>query len=494
MKKKKNETRNEILSLIRYIVPTVVLLVYIIVMVVAASSREKESGRVYAEEKLLEYDRAIVEKLNYELSGIKVDAEAVASTVNGAEGDTPAMSLILDLIEEGKAIEGYIIDDKGMAKDTKGENLDVSGEDWFRQVTEGTSGGRSTITEARLEGEDYIISIAAPSQDGKHLVVIRVSADIFRSIPSVSEFDGKTQYLFIRSDGNVMSTVGGRGLFKGGNIFDGSLMYSGISLADLKKTIAEDHIGIAPCTSAGEERVLVYRPMKLNGWKVCELATESYIDSEIAKYFAPSKGAYIRIIVALIIFLAFIVAMNIIIRMFYKQDQKKLKSKAETDLLTGVLNKISTEQTIQDYLEMVGEEEPGMFLLFDIDNFKKINDTRGHAFGDEVLAAIGKELPTIYRTTDIVGRLGGDEFCVFLKDIPNENARIHMGEVTYNFFRDFKVGEYTKYDVTASIGAAMFPKDGRDFEELYRSADKAVYAAKEHGRNRLVFYGEEPED
>lgn len=135
-----------------------------------------------------------------------------------------------------------------------------------------------------------------------------------------------------------------------------------------------------------------------------------------------------------------------------------------------------------------------MFLLFDIDNFKKINDTKGHAFGDEVLQAIGRELPTIYRTTDIVGRLGGDEFAVFLKDIPNDNVRKHMGEVTYKFFSNFSVGEYTRYVVTASIGASMYPKDGKNFEELYKSADQAVYAAKKHGRNRLVFYGEEPVD
>ena len=83
-----------------------------------------------------------------------------------------------------------------------------------------------------------------------------------------------------------------------------------------------------------------------------ELATGNYIDTEVTNYFAPSKKVYIKIIIALIVFLAYILIMNFIIKMLYEQDQKRLKSKAETDLLTGVLNKISTEQTIQDISQL----------------------------------------------------------------------------------------------------------------------------------------------
>lgn len=493
--KKKKEKQNEILSMLRYIVPTVILFIYIIVVIITASSKLKDEGRAYAEDKLQAYDKSVAEMVTSELDAIKTAVEADASRIGQSEDDGKAMPLISRLIDEGRVTEGCVIDGNGKATDISGSETDVSAEEWYKKAKEGTSEGRSTVTEALPEGEDYIITIAAPSPDGAGLAAVRLSTDFFRNIPSIAEFDGKTQFLFLQPDGTVLSAVGGRGLFKGGNIFDGTVLFTDTdSLADIKKGISGDHNGIEYCTVSGEDRALIYRYLKYNGWKVCELATESFIDTEIFKYFGPTRSVYIRIIVALIIFLAFIIVMNIVIRMLYKRDEKKLKSKAETDLLTGVLNKISTEQTIQDYLDMVGEEEPGMFMLFDIDNFKNINDTRGHAFGDEVLKAIGTELPTIYRTTDIVGRLGGDEFCVFLKDIPNENARIHMGEVTYNFFRDFKVGEYSKYDVTASIGAAMFPKDGKDFEELYKSADKAVYAAKEHGRNRLVFFGEEVKD
>ncbi len=489
--KRKKEQRKELLSLLRYLVPTGVLLVYIICLLVFASDSAKNNGRAYAEEKLISYDKSVSDKLLYELDAMKTAAEADALRIDDSSDGGKSMPFISELIKGGSAIEGYIAGSDGNAVDASGNKVDVSGEDWYTKAKEGTSGGKSTITEADLMDDEYVITIAAPSSDGNSLAAVRIPADFFKTVPSLSEFDGRTQYLFTDADGVVMCAVGGKGVLKGDNIFDGKILFAGSEpVATTKRNLLGDHSGIAYCSISGEERALVYRPLKLNGWKVMELATGNYIDTEVTNYFAPSKKVYIKIIIALIVFLAYILIMNFIIKMLYEQDQKRLKSKAETDLLTGVLNKISTEQTIQDYLDMVGEKEPGMFLLFDIDNFKKINDTRGHAFGDEVLKAVGTQLPTIYRTTDIVGRLGGDEFCVFLKDIPNENARLHMGEVTYNFFRDLKVGEYAKYDVTASIGAAMFPKDGKNFSELYKSADKAVYTAKERGRNRLVFYGE----
>lgn len=493
--KKHKEKREDILSLLRLIIPTVILFIYIVVILVNASSEAKSDGRTHAESKLSDYDRAVVEKIRYELAELKYAADAAACSFEVSGSTEQALPVLERVVRSGNAGQGYIIDADGNATDTEGNKVSVAGEDWYREASELTSGGKASVTSAEVTGGDYIITVAAPIADGKGMTALRLSTDFFRMVPSLSEFDGRTQYLFIMSDGTVMSAVGGKGLNKGGNLFDATIMFDrGATMNEVRESISGGHAGRTYCSAGGEERVLINWPMNMNGWQVCELATGSYVDTEIEKYFAPSKKVYIRIVVALIIFLTFLVAMNLIITALYRNNQKKLQSKAETDLLTGLLNKISTQQTIQDYIDMVGDAEPGMFILLDIDNFKKINDTKGHAFGDEVLSQIGRELPTLYRTTDIVGRLGGDEFAVFLKDIPNENARLHMGDVTYGFFRNFGVGEYTKYAVTASIGAAMFPKDGRDFDELYKAADKAVYTAKEHGRNKFVFFGEDPDE
>ena len=142
---------------------------------------------------------------------------------------------------------------------------------------------------------------------------------------------------------------------------------------------------------------------------------------------------------------------------------------------------------IREYMEKYPDKQGVLFVL-DVDNFKKINDTMGHAFGDEVLRSLAVRLQSMFRATDIVGRTGGDEFMVFLKDIREISMIEREGRKIEQFFHQFEVGEYVKYSVTASVGAAVFPGDGKSFEELYKAADNALYVSKRHGKNQLSFY------
>ena len=483
-KKRISEQRKQTLELLKWILPTVVLFLYILMIIITASSDARGRGRAYAEEKLTSYAKTVSDSMRLKLSELKTITETYAYNIESRADEDRYLTRLEELVGDGEILNGYILDADGKGRDASGSQVDVSDEEWFREIIGADSDGK-TVTgsayEYGTEGGSYMIAVATPVPDGGW-VAVQTDSDFFRMIPSLSEFDGKTQYLFVQPDGRILSAVGGKGLKKNSIIFDE------IPDQKLKKDITGEHASVIYCKVDGEERVLVLRPFKRNGWFVCELATGSFIDSEVEKYFAPFKKVFINIILALIVFLALTVGASLLMRKWYRNDQKQLKSKAETDLLTGLLNKISTEQTIQDYLNTIDEEELGMFVLFDIDNFKNINDSMGHAFGDEVLVAVGKELTSMYRTSDIIGRLGGDEFAVFLKDIPNDSVRLHMAETTLKFFQNFKVGEYTKYSVTASIGAAMFPKDGKSFEELYKAADKAVYKSKHNGRNRFEFY------
>ena len=187
---------------------------------------------------------------------------------------------------------------------------------------------------------------------------------------------------------------------------------------------------------------------------------------------------------------AFIILMMIftlIRKKDFERRSKELNEKAETDLLTELNNKISTEEKIQNYLT-THKKEQAMMIVLDIDNFKKINDTMGHAFGDEVLRAVGKGLRAEFRYSDIIGRMGGDEFCILLKGLNNDALITKEANRLLYFFRNLVVGDYVKYSATASIGAAVFPRDGENFEELYKAADKALYKAKRRGKNQLAFY------
>lgn len=126
--------------------------------------------------------------------------------------------------------------------------------------------------------------------------------------------------------------------------------------------------------------------------------------------------------------------------------------------------------------------------MIDTDNFKQINDTRGHMIGDVVLSEIASGMKKIIRSSDIVGRIGGDEFIIFMKGIPSpETAKAKAKELVTMFHQLFSE-EKNSVNVTCSIGIAISPRDGKTFKEIYSNADKALYQAKDQGKDQYVIY------
>ena len=229
-------------------------------------------------------------------------------------------------------------------------------------------------------------------------------------------------------------------------------------------------------------------PVGDTGWTLINIVDmSSYVDKKIRarSQYEQSTAKSIMLIVfgacALLVF--FVVSY----RVKDIRTNKDLENKADTDLLTGLNNKMTAERKIDEWL-LREPDSPHVLFLFDIDNFKKINDTMGHAFGDQVLKTLGEQLSQEFRKSDILGRIGGDEFVILLKDLKSEDIILKEADKLMDFFQQFKVGDYVKYSATASVGAAIYPKDGKTFQELYRSADNALYEAKKQGKNRLIFY------
>lgn len=232
---------------------------------------------------------------------------------------------------------------------------------------------------------------------------------------------------------------------------------------------------------------LVFAPVGVNGWKLVIVLNYSRVKMLHGQEWLDTRNMLIRLIICIPLFLGVLVTLDIVYKYKEAEKRKNLTEKAETDLLTGLNNKAATEWKITSHL-LDHPNEQGILFLFDVDNFKKINDTMGHAFGDEVLRSIGHHLPSNFRVTDIVGRIGGDEFMIFLKGITDDDVIQKEARKMELFFKNFQVGEYVKYSPTASIGAAVYPRDAKDFESLYKVADKALYTAKQRGKNQLAFY------
>lgn len=165
-------------------------------------------------------------------------------------------------------------------------------------------------------------------------------------------------------------------------------------------------------------------------------------------------------------------------------DEAKLDSatgiynkKAITDMITEEINKAAGEnKNIQMYL-----------MILDIDNFKSVNDSYGHYFGDEVIKSFADSLRISVGGRGLVGRIGGDEFMVLLKDVSVEEVRIMLKSMRKGL-KMLLAQKQPEYLFSTSIGISQFSKDGTDFETLFKIADAALYIAKEKGKDRYIIY------
>ena len=174
-----------------------------------------------------------------------------------------------------------------------------------------------------------------------------------------------------------------------------------------------------------------------------------------------------------------------------------LDRKAHIDQLTGVLNKRSFESKVDDALKYADDSVYYALILIDIDNFKSVNDTYGHAFGDKVLAGVGEIMRSTFRAEESLGRLGGDEFCVFMdiSSATDDSERMNLinkkCEELSDGFRNQRFEENEQFKGSASLGVALYPAHGATFHDLYQKADSALYISKKKGKNTFAIYGEE---
>jgi diguanylate cyclase (GGDEF)-like protein/PAS domain S-box-containing protein len=168
--------------------------------------------------------------------------------------------------------------------------------------------------------------------------------------------------------------------------------------------------------------------------------------------------------------------------------QKRIEQLAYSDSLTGLPNRLLLAQRVEFALH-IAERNNGQFGVFflDLDRFKNINDSMGHAFGDRVLIEVAHRIKQRLRDVDTLCRLGGDEFAVFLDGVDQRGAEIAARRILEALSQPFKVDEMS-FSVGCSIGVALYPQDGRSLDTLIKCADTAMYQVKEQGRGNFRFY------
>jgi diguanylate cyclase (GGDEF)-like protein len=213
-------------------------------------------------------------------------------------------------------------------------------------------------------------------------------------------------------------------------------------------------------------------------FRVCHLFWVGPVNSEV-KWISPTF--------ALIFLLIFLIWSQSILLMLNERHTNQLLSLARLDALTGVLNRAGFRELARPEIERCRHNGQQLWLLlFDLDHFKRVNDTYGHEAGDLLLRAFVATARATSRTSDLISRHGGEEFCLLLPDC-SKNESVAIAELVRERFQTVTVtvGDH-QVGTTVSVGIAELDSNQEPLRRALRRADKALYAAKRQGRNRFV--------
>ncbi|MBO6112138.1 MAG: diguanylate cyclase [Lachnospiraceae bacterium] len=170
-----------------------------------------------------------------------------------------------------------------------------------------------------------------------------------------------------------------------------------------------------------------------------------------------------------------------------KRQHEELKAQVERDGMTGLLNKTTMQSEVEDYLKTCDINACHALLMIDTDNFKGVNDNLGHMSGDDVIKFVASTIKDTFRDSDFVGRMGGDEFMVFMKYTTPGITEERAGRLNSRIKRTITENGVS-VNISCSIGIAYYGRDGEDYDSLYKAADDALYVAKEAGKDCYRVY------
>ncbi|WP_432662257.1 EAL domain-containing protein [Wukongibacter baidiensis] len=175
-----------------------------------------------------------------------------------------------------------------------------------------------------------------------------------------------------------------------------------------------------------------------------------------------------------------------------KKYEERVLSLAYYDLITGLPNRAMFEKELNSMIFKAKEKGEKFALLYlDLDDFKKVNDTLGHDYGDKLLKMVASEFMKHKKTNEILARLGGDEFALMVPDVKDMNKVHNISNEIINALNRPWILNSQEFYISASIGIAIFPDHGEDYQSLYKSADTAMYSAKEKGKRSYEIYKQE---
>ena len=451
------------------------------------NSIEKSSGKTLMTNvsRQSEHIRAILDIHYGYLNGIAQEmgeSEELLSEEN--------LRMLSALSEKAELERVAIIEADGTAHYDNGVEKNVSARRYFK---EGMN-GKETLSdplESSVDEETRVVLGVPIWKEGKVEGVLGGSYNVTTLSRMLFNdfFDGVGYTLICTGDGEIIAYDGDPSYHKityGDNFFEfykGKTLLGGASLENVKEDFLSGTDGLMKMRNGNDyksDQYLAYTTLGMNDWMICYVipvseAQKSY--AFIQRYELIFTVGFILMVFALFLY---VLHRN-------RTANEQLLHVAQTDGLTGVLNKKSTEGRINEILQE-NPNESATFVIMDVDFFKEVNDRYGHITGDRVLNEFGQQLQNHFREGDIIGRIGGDEFVVLMRKTEMREGAVARVRSLIEKMENLKFPEMNGENVTISVGISFATEYGNCYEQLYKTADAALYETKQAGRNGYHIY------
>lgn len=400
------------------------------------------------------------------------------------------MKLLVSMAENTDFERTALIEADGTAHYDNGAEKNVAQRRYFQEAMQ----GKETLSdplESSIDQEMRVILGVPVYQNGNVIAVLggsynvtALSRMLFNDV-----FDDSGYSLIINQNGEIIA-------------YDGDPAYHEITYRDNffkfyehKKLLSDDTlkkirldfknekdgtVRLQTASTSDAAQYLSYTRLGMNGWMICYVIPVA--DAQNSYDFIKSDesillGIFLILVLLLVLY---------IIRTNRKQNEELIRT-AELDGLTGAYNKRATEAYINKILTQMPDEK-GTFVILDVDKFKDVNDRYGHAAGDTVLHELAKTFFRHFRKDDIIGRIGGDEFVIYMRNTESKEIASARVKNLIENVRSLPFEEMNGNHVTISVGIAFVPEAGNCYMDLYKNADTALYETKQNGRDGYHVY------
>ena len=400
-----------------------------------------------------------------------------------------AMQYIQSLSEKSSMQRVIICNAEGTAVFDNGETFENVELDYIQRALQGAR-SVSEPSKSLVDGVMRFV-LSVPIRRGEEIVgVLSGSFDIdeLGTLLFADSYDGQSVLFITDRSGHVVysdAPTDNSGLQIPANLYSQlreASFKDGQTADELLAKFSRSESGMAKYRpEAGKTLFLLYMPIAESNLLLMHAIPDDAAHSEFG-------FIEMSVIVVGLIILGCVVLLVIFLISSSTHSQRNLVHYAQTDPLTGLFNKQHTQEAIDLWLSSDACTGIQALLFMDIDYFKQINDHYGHSVGDDALRFVGQALRQEFRSSDIVGRIGGDEFVIFMRNVPVKQAVRFRVDALRARLKSADIPGLDKGMLHCSIGIAYAPEHGNTYHDLTLIADKALYQTKERGRDGFTEY------